>query len=211
MRILKATAYAAVSLSIFAAFFYLKGPAAEAFPTRPYGVGTSSNNTWTGTQTFSAAKLNLAATTEIDWGDAGMIRCNVNQPCPSDGAGGLGNFRINLLTSDAGIQGSGGGSFPLYDAKVGANTTFGLSKGSNLSSGATITPTNLIHHVTGTSAVATITVPAAISSAGGGCVYLIPDGAFTTNTTDNIGLASTGVVGKTLIECWDGTKWYPSY
>lgn len=53
MRILKATALAVVASSIFIAFFYLQGPSAAAYPTRPYGVGTGSNNTWTGTQTFS--------------------------------------------------------------------------------------------------------------------------------------------------------------
>jgi hypothetical protein len=47
----------------------------------------------------------------------------------------------------------------------------------------------------------------------GGCLVLIPDGAWTTATTGNIALASTAVVSKAITMCYDNgtTKWYPSY
>lgn len=78
-----------------------------------------------------------------------------------------------------------------------------------IASGATIAPTNSIHHISGTAAISTITVPPQCSPT---CtISLVPDGAFTTTTGGNISLASTGVVNKVLILVWDGTKWNPSY
>jgi hypothetical protein len=72
----------------------------------------------------------------------------------------------------------------------------------------TIAPTNQIHHL-GAGLVKTITVPVTCYTT---CsIMIIPDAAFTTDTTDNISLASTAVINKTLIFVWDGTKWSPSY
>lgn len=94
-----------------------------------------------------------------------------------------------------------------------ASPTWSLSAlssiaGAVLVSSATIVPTNLIHHVSGTVAIATITLPNANFQ---GPITLIPDAAFTTVTTGNISLASTGVINKSLIMVYDGTKWNPSY
>ena len=87
---------------------------------------------------------------------------------------------------------------------VGAVST---QLGTAYASAATIAPNNTIFlHITGTAGISNITQP--ISS---GCIYLIPDGAWTTTTTGNIAVASTAVVGRVLTECFDGTKWYPSY
>lgn len=79
-----------------------------------------------------------------------------------------------------------------------------------LASGTTITPTTCIHHVSGVTTIATITVPAMCAPT---CsITLIPDGVFLTTTVGgNIGLVSTSVVGKALTMTWDGSKWYPSY
>lgn len=78
-----------------------------------------------------------------------------------------------------------------------------------IASGGTIAPTGNIHHISGTAAIATITVPAGCTPT---CqITLIPDGIFTTTTAGNISLASTAVVNKALIMTWDGTKWNPSY
>lgn len=78
-----------------------------------------------------------------------------------------------------------------------------------IASGGTIAPTGMVHHISGTAAIATITVPATCTPT---CVlYLVPDGLFTTTNAGNISLASTAVVNKTLIMTWDGTKWNPSY
>lgn len=83
--------------------------------------------------------------------------------------------------------------------------------GAAIASTTTIAPTNLSHHITGTNAIATITVPAGLAD--GSRLALVPDAAFTTTTAGNIALASTGVVSKALFMVYDRTagKFYPSY
>lgn len=81
--------------------------------------------------------------------------------------------------------------------------------GAVIASAATIAPTTFLTHVSGTTTIATITVPP-------GCeltcqIALVPDGLWATSTGGNISLASTAVVNKVLILTWDGTKWNPSY
>jgi hypothetical protein len=113
------------------------------------------------------------------------------------------------------------------DANEGKGMTFnnGLdsySLGTPIASAATILLNSKITHVTGTTAITTITVPTGSASLGTastspaltnfiGCVKLIPDGLWSTATGGNIALASTAVVGKVLEECFDGTSWFPSY
>lgn len=81
-----------------------------------------------------------------------------------------------------------------------------------IASATTIAPTTPIVFVSGTTAIATITVPAALGSYGNQIV-LIPTGAFTTTVAGNIALASTAVVNRALTMTYDATtvKWYPSY
>jgi hypothetical protein len=85
---------------------------------------------------------------------------------------------------------------------------FKSSMGAVVASAGTITPTGAIFHITGTTAINTINLPATDFT---GCIRAVPDGAFTLGIAGNVGLASTAVVGKTLELCYDGTKWYPSY
>ncbi len=90
-----------------------------------------------------------------------------------------------------------------------------LEVGGNIASSATIAPTKSLTHITGTNTISTITVPTAFSGGAGrgGCLTLIPDGLWATDTSGNIALATTAVVSKTLTMCYDGgtSKWYPSY
>lgn len=84
-----------------------------------------------------------------------------------------------------------------------------LGASSVIASAATIAPTAGVAHISGTVAIATITVPPGCNPT---CTLsLVPDGLFTTTATGNISLASTAVVNKVLIMVWDGTKWNPSY
>ena len=85
-----------------------------------------------------------------------------------------------------------------------------LSVGATLTSGATIAPVLPIHHVSAANAITTITVPTGFIS---GCIYLIPDGAWTTTNAGNIAIASTAVVSKVMTMCYEPTanKWFPSY
>lgn len=72
------------------------------------------------------------------------------------------------------------------------------------------TPTGTIMITdTGTNAMTGITVPNGANP--GFCLTFVPGGAFTTTNATNIRIASTAVAGKALVECWDGTKWDPSY
>ena len=79
-------------------------------------------------------------------------------------------------------------------------------------SATTIAPTAHITFISGTTSIATITVPQALLATGGQ-LTLIPTGIFATTTAGNIALITTAVVGKALIMTYDaGTaKWYPSY
>lgn len=83
--------------------------------------------------------------------------------------------------------------------------------GSTVASATTITPTGTYFAVSGTTAIATITVPAGWGS--GMCLTLEPTGLWSTTNAGNINIASTAVVGKALLECWNGStsKWQPSY
>ena len=84
-------------------------------------------------------------------------------------------------------------------------------RGANVASATTITPTGEIFHVTGTTAIATITPPTGLTD----CmqITIIPGGIFTTTTAGNIALATTAVVNRALTMTYDVTtsKWYPSY
>ncbi len=74
-----------------------------------------------------------------------------------------------------------------------------------------ITPSGPLFHITGTAAITGFTVPIGYN---GGPICVIPDGAFTTTTANNIALASTGVVSKTLCWSYDGKAakpFMPSY
>lgn len=80
-----------------------------------------------------------------------------------------------------------------------------------IASAATIQPVTPVAFVSGTTTINTITVPSHI--VGGGQITLIPTGLWSTGTSGNIAIATTGVVSKALIMTYDaGTaKWYPSY
>jgi hypothetical protein len=73
-----------------------------------------------------------------------------------------------------------------------------------------ITPSGPLFHVTGALAVTGFNIPLGFVS---GSFTIIPDGAFTTTTANNIAIASTGVVSKPLTFLYDSVtaKFYPSY
>lgn len=73
-----------------------------------------------------------------------------------------------------------------------------------------VTPSGPLFHITGTAAITGFLLPLGFNY-GGFCV--IPDGAFTTTTANNIAAASTGVVS--VLDCWTYDahtgKFYPQY
>jgi len=82
-------------------------------------------------------------------------------------------------------------------------------KGADLASSGTITPTNVLHGVTGVTAVDTITAPAGIQA--GQTITLIPKGIFAITTNGNVIIGVTAVVNRALVLVWDGSKWVPTY
>lgn len=82
--------------------------------------------------------------------------------------------------------------------------------GTTVASATSITPTGTFFVVSGTTAVATIVVPAGFKP--GMQLFINPSGIFATTTAGNIGLiTSATVVGRILIMTWDGAHWWPSY
>jgi hypothetical protein len=113
--------------------------------------------------------------------------------------------------------GTGANEIPLnqYLGKLAYKDVEGLSATLNpaptIASAATIQPLAPITFISGTTTINTITVPAEF--VGGGQITLIPTGLWSTGTSGNIAIATTGVVSRALILTYDAvtTKWYPSY
>ena len=90
-----------------------------------------------------------------------------------------------------------GGSFPF--SMVGAS----------VASGAKISPTAPIVHVTGTNLIHAIDPP---YGAWTGSIVLIPDDLWSTSESDgNIARATKAIIGKALMMTYDGIHWWPSY
>ena len=87
-----------------------------------------------------------------------------------------------------------------------------LQTAPTIASATTIAPTTYISFVSGTTSIATITVPTNLLTTGGQIV-LIPTGLWATTTAGNINLITTAIVSKALIMTYDAAtaKWYPSY
>ncbi len=129
----------------------------------------------------------------------------------------VGNTLTGNVTSPTFFQNTWGAG-----AVIGPNITGGsdttqsyIGTGTAVTSAASITPTGPIFHVTGTASINTIVATGPPAGGGGTsyCITIVPDGAFTTATGNNIAVASTAVVNKLLTMCYDATagKWYPSY
>ncbi len=197
---------------------------------------TNTNLTVTGAVDNGSGFCRITTSTAHNLTNTAMVYLNAvgGTGCNGPGliitAGSATQFDVTLAFSGAytsggtALQVSGVYSSPAKNVKVWGNDisqtgtyvggqALAEGFGADLASATTITPTNAFHHITGTAAIATITAPSSRSNAYAGTFCAIPDGAFTTTTGDNIAIASTGVVGKTL--CWSRDpitlKWYPSY
>ena len=107
------------------------------------------------------------------------------------------------------------GTAAFLDSDVGFSGAVNtLQVAPTLASAATIAPTNTITFVSAgaVTAITTITPPTNLLT-GGGIMVLIPTGLWSTNTSGNIALATTGVVSKALFMTYDSAtaKFYPSY
>lgn len=94
--------------------------------------------------------------------------------------------------------------------QTNGNATNTAQAGTTVASATSITPTGKFFVVSGTTAVATIVVPAGATA--GYQLFINPSGIWASTTAGNIGLiTSATVVGRILIMTWDGSKWWPSY
>lgn len=124
---------------------------------------------------------------------------------------------------DTGLERAGAGIVQISDCSSGTgslkgflgNFTGGVTAaileytvGTSVASATTIAPTNGIQHVSGTTAIVTITPPGGMSSTVGGCIILIADGAWTTTTAGNIQAVMTAVPNTQYNACYDGAKWF---
>ncbi len=84
------------------------------------------------------------------------------------------------------------------------HTVWGL----DIASAATIAPTHPFHRVTGTTEIATITVPYTGFT---GVIFLVATGAWTTATSGNIAKAITAVANAVVPLVYNQVtaKWYP--
>jgi len=149
-------------------------------------TATSTLNLFTGATVNGATKTINIGTTSVSGSTT-----NVNIGSAVSGSGGTITFNENTI--ETGLKATG-------------------AVAPTIASATTIAPTTQIVFISGTTAIATITAPAPISTTGGQ-ITLIPTGIFTTTTAGNIALASTAVVSRALIMTYDATalKWYPSY
>lgn len=81
------------------------------------------------------------------------------------------------------------------------------SVGAQLTAAATIAPTSSVHHITGATAVVTITVPSHVVA--GWRLSLIADSAGTWTTGGNIALAGSFTLHQAQDFIYDGTSFYP--
>jgi hypothetical protein len=79
------------------------------------------------------------------------------------------------------------------------------SYGAPIAAAASISPTNPIHHITGTGTISTIVVGPEFT----GPLFLLADAAFSWTTGGNIALAGTATADTCVIFVYDGTEWFP--
>lgn len=95
------------------------------------------------------------------------------------------------------------------------NTIWATIFGANVASATSITPTGVIFHLTGTTAVSTISVPNATFNVGGygGTIYIICDSACVFSNANNLATSFTGVPKTAYAFHYDNaaSKWYPSW
>lgn len=116
----------------------------------------------------------------------------------------LGRYKFVLGSTDAGndmsvitpTTGSSVGRWILQESKL---------VGSAIASATSITAPSTIFHVTGTTAISTITVPYTGFT---GKISIIPDAVFTFTTSGNIAETYTSIINRVIELTYDGTKWY---
>lgn len=212
------------------------GPQGPPGPQGPAGPAPSgSSNLVLATPTGSSGTAALRALVDLDIPSSVTRNSLVADVIPFDDAnyslGGSSSrfFAVSTLIVDAGastlaLDGDTAVSStaPTHLVRAGGTPIVTISKGgilshlvgTDLASASTITPTNAIHRVTGTTTIVNISVPDVFNDGEntGGHITIIPTEIFSWTTAGNIGLAGTAVVGKAIIFTYiPGIhRWYPS-
>ena len=113
------------------------------------------------------------------------------------GTGTPGEVKLALTRGTVQIGGAG--------RMTKINPPLTVVAGSILASASTIAPTAAIHHVSGSAAIGTITIP---YTGFVGTITLIPDGAWTWTVGGNIGTTGTATIGRPVQFTYDGTLWW---
>lgn len=159
------------------------------------GVGISTGSAWTTSLPVNGAGGGLTSgptsTATNDavcfTGSAGQIAsCNMGEGKPAQ-----------LILNNT-MTGTGNIFTHQIDATVGTA----------IASATTIAPITGIVHITGTTAIATITPPTGMSSTVGGCIQMIFDAGLSTTTAGNIFAIYSPAAGSLHQVCYDGSKWY---
>lgn len=79
---------------------------------------------------------------------------------------------------------------------------------STLASATTIAPLSSIVNLTGTSAIATISLPNGVDTFNGTCITFLPASTVLTTTAGNIAAIYTLLAGKLYQGCFNGTSWF---
>lgn len=93
------------------------------------------------------------------------------------------------------------------DASPGVTTAVASAAG-------LVTPSGPLFHITGALAITGFNIPVGLDPKSGQNLCVIPDGTYTTTAANNIALASTAVVSKTMCFQYDGNAakpFFPSY
>ena len=114
------------------------------------------------------------------------------------------SFDRSYMTSDYLTEGSSKLLMTTTERNKLANIN---AVGTAVASETIITAPSTIFHVTGTTAISTITIPYTGFT---GKINIIPDGLFTLATGGNIYEAYTAAVGRVIELVYDGTSWYRS-
>lgn len=157
-------------------------------------------------QVFMAGLNNIGGSSAASSANAGLSVQSAFAAVPTIIANSIAGQTADLL------EGTDTTNSPQF--KFTINGILGGKIGAVIASASTIAPTSMFVHVTGTTAINTITSPTGCTTSGFGCVItLIPDGLWSTGTSGNIAVATTAEVNKALIMTYDPAtaKWNPSY
>jgi hypothetical protein len=199
---------------------YTAAQVTNAFDLSNSGQQTASGTTAGAAGSTTNATWGIAAANNGFYGSTNTISASIagTQRWQTSATGlhlgtNLLAFGSAVTTDDLKLTRSASGILQVNQSSGTNNGTvqtglFENSIGTAIASATTIAPTSQITHVTGTTAIQTITAPVGMSSTIGGCLNLVADGAWSTTSGGNISTIFIASAGTIYDFCYDGTNWY---